>query len=185
MDKKVTFYTFPRSGAAESADSTFPVGMGDSARKTSIQPRNSSKTNGYEHAVPMYVREKLAKQSSSGKQLSKNDRKPILGFTAYVGSPVNGEMVIGNPLIVDEWLTYIRNAQRRKVVSLSEGVLKMGELNKLVNLNILPGVRHEFKLSYEVHPGLKCPEHRHDRRIWESIAYPSHIVSCECPSSNE
>jgi len=103
-----------------------------------------------------------------------------MGFTAYVGSPVNGEMVIGNPVVVDEWLSYIRNAQREKVVNPDQGILTADELGKLLDICILSGTRHEFNLKYDTHPGLKCVEHKHDKRIWESAAYPVQLVSCEC-----
>jgi hypothetical protein len=135
-------------------------------------------TPSYSHSVPTFVKEKLVKQIK-GKRNAYNDR-PVLGIVAYVGSPVNGDMIVGNPDVVDDWLTYIKVAQQQKVLDVREGVLKIADLEKLCNISILPGTRHEFTLKYEVHPELRCAEHKHDKRMWESATYPCTIISCKC-----
>lgn len=132
----------------------------------------------YKH--PSYVKERVVKQRNRELRREFRPRCPTIGLIAYVGSPVNGNMVIGNPEIVDDWLTYIKTAQERKVLNTREGMLKIEELNKLCEVDILPGARHEFNISYDLHPGMSCAEHKHDKRIWESAAYPSQIVSCQC-----
>jgi len=143
------------------------------------EPQNSA-ASVITSKVPNYIREKLIKRIRPSKTNKLHKTKAQIGFVSYIGSPVNGHMVIGNPEIVDIWLDYIRKAVKNKIVTAPESTLTTSELNKLCNVVIIPGNRHEFNISYDIHIGLGCASHKHDKRLWESPSYPSKIISCEC-----
>jgi len=136
-----------------------------------------------ETVAPRYIREKLLKQSHHTDRKKGPSTAPIIGFMAYVGSPVDEDILIGNPLVVDEWLTYIRAGQRRGLVD-KKGLVRVKELEKLCNVTLLSGTRHNFDIKYDVHTDQSCAEHKHDKRIWESAAYPCTVTSCTCFDHN-
>jgi hypothetical protein len=127
-----------------------------------------------------HAREKLIRKIRPSRTQALYKTKAQIGFVAYVGSPVNGHMVIGNPDMVDIWLNYVRKAIKNKLVKTSNSALTTKEMSKVCNVNIIPGNRHEFNIAYKIHEGLSCSSHKHDKRIWESPSYPSTIISCEC-----
>jgi len=138
--------------------------------------------NPYEFKVPSYIKEKLAKEPQVMKHIySLGHEEPIIGLVAYVGSPVNGEVVVGNPKIVNDWLAYMRTAQKKRIVKCQDGLLTSGELNKLCNVTILPEGRHRFNIGYDTHPGIGCKDHDHTKYLWRSASYPCAIVTCNCP----
>ena len=104
--------------------------------------------------------------------------KPIIGFTAYVGSPANGEMIIANAGVVNTWLAFIRSAASKKVLNKEGGLVKASALSLLVNLVEIPGGRHSFHLNYgeESNPGCEDPSHTHF--TWRSGSYPCTVRSC-------
>ena len=104
--------------------------------------------------------------------------KPIIGFTAYVGSPANGEMIIANAGVVNNWLTFIRSAASKKVLNKEGGLVKASDLSLLVNLVEIPGGRHSFNLNYGEESSFGCEDPSHTHFTWRSGSYPCTVRSC-------
>ncbi len=140
----------------------------------------------YKFGVPQHIKEQIIKKNKRpGNVLQMGREEPIVGFVAYVGSPVNGDVVIGNPKVVDEWLAYMRSALKRKLVKIEDGAITAPELGKLCNVTILPNGRHRFSIGYDTHPKIGCEGHLHNKHLWESETYPCAILSCACPKHGQ
>jgi len=125
--------------------------------------------------------ERLIKQFRHfGSKLPHQIPEAQIGFIAYIGPPEDGHIVIGNPEKVDQWLQHSREAIETNRIKVHNNGLSVSELEKIYSITLLPGNRHEFHIKYDIHPQMSCPEHRHDKRIWESPKYPSQILSCAC-----
>lgn len=134
--------------------------------------------------VSNWTREKLIRKVQKKTKYQIGEVKAQVGFISYVGSPVNGNIVVGNPELVDFWLNYIKKAAKKEIVKSNSDALTVHELNKLCNVAVLPGNRHEFNISFDIHSELSCAAHSHDKRVWESPVYPCKITSCQCYSAN-
>ena len=132
--------------------------------------------------IPLFVKEKLAKTSKTTKHiLGLGGEEPVIGLVIYIGSPVNGDVLIANPKVVNDWLSYIRAANKSKLVKTENGLIKTAELEKLCKVTILPEGRHRFSVGYDIHPGTGCYDHDHCKYLWQSSTYPCAVVSCGCP----
>lgn len=106
---------------------------------------------------------------------------PLVGFVAYVGSPLDGEMIIANSTLVNEWLRYIRKASETKLVRKEQKMVSSCELSRLFSVVELPMGRHQFTIDYRTPADQStCDEHFQFR--WDSIKYPCSIMSCKQPS---
>jgi hypothetical protein len=136
----------------------------------------------YHFRIPDYVKDKLAETAKTTKNiLGLGREEPLVGVTIYIGSPVNGDMLVCNPKIVNEWLKYIRAAQTKKLIKPQGGLVSTAELEKLCKVTILPEGRHRFSIGYDMHPEISCNNHGHCKFLWQSQTYPCAVVSCGCP----
>lgn len=127
--------------------------------------------------VPNHVKKHIfEKQIPRG---LKTQIEPIVGFTAYIGSPVNGEMIIANAGVVDTWLTFIRSAASKKLLQKEGGFMKASTLSLLVNLVEIPEGRHSFNLTYGEESYVGCGDKSHTHFIWRSGSYPCSVRSCK------
>lgn len=135
----------------------------------------------YHFRIPDHIKEQLAEKTKTTRNiLGLGREEPLIGITIYIGSPVNGDMLVCNPKIVDEWLKYIRAAQRKKLIK-GQGLVSTAELEKLFKVTVLPEGRHRFSIGYDIHPQMSCYHHGHCKFLWQSQAYPCAVVSCGCP----
>lgn len=149
----------------------------------SMGPLVNMQQHNYNHTLAPVAREQILQLSNSIFRRPPV-MEPQIGFTAYVGSPVNGNIVIGNPTIVDNWLRYIRASQVDKVIG-REGPITTGELSQICDVFTLPDNLHHFSFLYDPPPsflytGKKPSKHKIKSKIWQSISYPCHIISCTC-----
>ena len=137
----------------------------------------------YSFKIPEHIKENLARDPGVTNNISKlGKEEPIVGVVVYIGSPVNGEMLVANPGVVNDWLTYARAAKSRGLIKIENGLLAAEELQKLNNLVILPEGRHRFNISYDMHPDKSCANHCHSKYLWRSPTYPCAVMSCGCPN---
>jgi len=111
--------------------------------------------------------------------LSKNPQtgnRPLVGLIAYIGSPLDGEMVIANESIVSDWVTFTRNAVKENLVHTEGGLLTSEMLAQIVNVRLVPEGRHSFTVTYGEPP--PCVGLGHARFKWDSARYPCSISSC-------
>lgn len=151
----------------------------------SLSQTTSEAQASYSFKVPDYIKEELALDPQVTNNISNLGKtEPVVGIIIYVGSPVDGEVIVGNPDVVNDWLTYIRAAQQKNLVQLDGGLISSTELEKLNNVVVLPGNRHKFSIGYDIHSEVSCGAHRHLRYLWRSPTYPCAIASCGCPQSS-
>lgn len=152
----------------------------DSKLELKLGPRRDLNPRPSDSAIPNADRERLFNRIRSQAVSRIKNSQAQVGFISYVGSPINGDIVIGNPELVNLWLVYSRKAIKKKLVQPESSFITVNDLNKLCNVTVLPGERHEFNIRYEAHPEISCARHKHDKRIWESPFYPCTISSCLC-----
>lgn len=131
--------------------------------------------------VPRHIKEELAKGKVLDHIRKLPQGSPIIGFTAYIGSPLDGDMIIANPGVVNDWLAYIRTAVGRKVIDKGGGALTSAALSKLINITELPEGRHAFEVQYGTQTRSDCHAQSHRQFSWESENYPCLISSCKDP----
>ena len=141
-------------------------------------------SQGSSMGVPYHVRKRLAKGKffASDPNLSKSS--PPIGIAVYIGSPIDGELVVVNPTIVNDWLSYIREAVEEKALITDKGIITASTLSQLLNVIHLPESRHSFFINYDIHPGIDCTRHSHSQYRWRSSTLPCDITSCHCSIKN-
>ena len=134
--------------------------------------------------VPYHVRKKLAKGKFFASDLNLGKSSPPIGIAVYIGSPIDGELVVVNPTIVNDWLSYIREAVEEKALITDKGIITASTLSQLLNVIHLPESRHSFFINYDIHPGIDCTRHSHSQYRWRSSTLPCDITSCHCSIKN-
>ena len=134
--------------------------------------------------VPYHVRRKLSKGKFFASDLGLNKSPPPIGIAVYIGSPIDGELVVVNPTIVSDWLSYIREAVEEKALITDKGMITASILSQLLNVIHLPESRHSFFINYDIHPGIDCTRHSHSQYRWRSSTSPCDITSCHCSIKN-
>lgn len=102
---------------------------------------------------------------------------PYVGMVIYIGSPVDGEMVIANPSIIDEWLKYIRAASETQVLKKKNGLIQTTQLAQLLNVIELSDGRHKFTIDYDPTEVGNEQQRRLLSYAWKSAKYPCAVKS--------
>lgn len=105
-------------------------------------------------------------------------QKPMIGATIYIGSPLDGEMIIANESVVSDWLTFTRNAVKENLVQADEGLITSEVLSRVVNILTIPEGRHAFNITYGTPQ--QCLNPGHTKFRWDSARYPCSVLSCKC-----
>ena len=101
--------------------------------------------------------------------------EPTFGAITYIGSPIDGDMVVINEPVVSEWLTYIRGAVNHGIVDSQDGLLDVATLSKLTDVYVIPAGRHTMSLDLND----KITEEEPTRFIWTSSKYPYKLTTCK------
>jgi hypothetical protein len=104
--------------------------------------------------------------------------KPMIGITIYIGSPLDGEMIIANEGVVSDWLTFTRNAVKENLVQLDDGLMTSQILSRIVDVSVIPEGRHAFNIIYGAPQ--QCLKIGHAKFKWDSARYPCSVLSCKC-----
>lgn len=106
--------------------------------------------------------------------------EPHVGVILYIGSPVDGHMIVYNENTVNQWLTYTQQAAENKIIRTTDNLLSINELASLVNISCIPGRRHAFEIRYGSISACDA-DVDHVKFKWESQNYPCTITTCRIP----
>lgn len=124
--------------------------------------------------IPYHERNQLAKICGTT-PAADSRKKPLFGFVLYIGSPADGEMILYNEILVNQWIQFSRAAIDQRLIQAEGDVLSAAAMAKLVTVLSIPGDRHSFEIKYEQ------PEdgvNFQGKSKWTSKKYPCTITSC-------
>ena len=126
--------------------------------------------------VPDHIRQELAQVCGIPvARLTKGSHAPV-GHLIYIGSPLDGEMIISNADVVDSWHAYIRLAYQQSHVAAENEMISLNTLPRLVNVAVMPPGRHFLEINYGYEE--ICSSPTHSCFMWKSSRYPCTIKSC-------
>jgi len=124
--------------------------------------------------IPYHERNQLAEICGTVPATASR-KKPLFGFVLYIGSPADGEMVLYNELLVNQWIQFSRAAIDQRLIQAEGDVLSAAAMAKLVTVLSIPGDRHSFEIKYEQSESGPSPQ---GKSKWTSKKYPCTITSC-------
>lgn len=128
-------------------------------------------------SIPLKARDKLLAKSVAKRGDAHRSGNPHFGLVMYIGSPVDGEMVVANSDLVNEWHGYMREATSEKVIRKQKGLLTLDDLTQICRAFELPSGRHKLTITYGDYKEDDCSNHY--GYAWQSTEYPCTITSCK------
>jgi hypothetical protein len=126
--------------------------------------------------VPERVKAKVAQGCLLPWSRTLHSNQAKVGVVVYVGSPLDGEMVVINGSVVNDWITFIGNAIKSGAIKADHGMLRSETLAKLIKVSFLPENRHLAVINYGNQQ--PCAASQHERFRWTSTKYSCSITSC-------